>query len=287
MRRPLPAPLKALLGALIAALALAGVEGLLRIAAWPDPGLYEGDPASLWYLRPDLDREVPHPDAGSFRVQTNAAGLRGAAPPTRGPWTLALGCSTTFGWGVAEADAWPAQLAARIGEPVVNGGVPGWSTEQAVAGADRWLQQGPTRVILAYLVRDAWPADRPDATAAPTPWPLRTRLAALLRPQTEPSHAAPASLPSTPAASSRVPPDRFRDNLARLIAASGDAEVVLLAFPTRSPAAVAPWVERMRAAGPTLAPVLASEAFFATDPVHLTASGHGALAQAVAEGLRP
>jgi lysophospholipase L1-like esterase len=43
----------------------------------------------------------------------------------------------------------------------------------------------------------------------------------------------------------------------------------------------------MRDAGPTLTPDLPPEAFFARDPVHLTASGHRALAQAVAEGLRP
>lgn len=286
MRRPLPAPAKALLGAIVAALALVAAEGMLHLIGWPDPGLYEGDPARLWFVRPHLDRTVPHV-AGPFEVKTDALGLRGEPPPDDGPWTLALGCSTTFGWGVSGDAAWPSQLAQRIGQPVVNAGVPGWSTEQAVAGADRWLSMGPSRVILAYLVRDAWPADHPDAAARPTPWPLRTRLAAALRPSSAARFTGPERPPQTPRPSTRVPPDRFAENLDRLIAQSGGAEVVLLAFPTRTPAAVAPWVERMRETGPTVAPTLPESAFFVDDPVHLTAAGHAALATAVADRLGP
>ena len=108
--RPLPAPVKALLGAGLAVAVLLGVEGGLRLIGQPDPGLYMGDPAWVWTLRPGLDREVPGP-AGPFRVQTNALGLRGDAPPSSGPWVLALGCSTTFGWGVEGAD--PLYLSSR------------------------------------------------------------------------------------------------------------------------------------------------------------------------------
>ena len=110
----------------MACVVLACGEMLLWAVDVPEQGMYDGDPAFSWTLRADLDRDVAGPE-GIFRVRTNALGLRGALPPQEGPWTLIVGCSTTFGWGVEEHEAWPARLQERTGSPVVNGGVPGWS----------------------------------------------------------------------------------------------------------------------------------------------------------------
>lgn len=44
---------------------------------------------------------------------------------------VALGCSFTFGFGVAGEQAWPARLGAALGRPVVNLGVPGYGQDQA------------------------------------------------------------------------------------------------------------------------------------------------------------
>lgn len=269
-------------GALVAVALLALAEGLLRLLDQP-PSLYEGDPASFWALRPGLDLDVPH-DGAAFHVTTNPLGLRGELPPDAGPWTLALGCSTTFGWGVEDDEAWPAALGALIDEPVINGGVPGWSTAQAVRGAQRWVDLKPRRIILAFGVRDAWPADRPDAEVRPTPWPLRTRLASLMRPgRSQTELGRPGQDPSH----SRVPPQEFAANLRALVTLAGDAEVWLLVMPLPWPDALGPWVEAMGALdAPVLAPMLPEgEHFFAGDPVHLNAEGHRTLAEALEASL--
>lgn len=246
------------------------------MADLPDPGLIEGDPAVVWWLRANLDRDVPFGD-GSFHVTTNELGLRGDLPPAEGPWTLVLGCSTTFGWGVEVDKAWPARLAADLGEPVVNGGVPGWSTHQAVLGAGRYLDLEPTRVVLAYIVRDAQAARAPDARSRPTPLLLRTSLARLL------AGARPATQQPPAGDTTRVPPDAYAANLRILVRMAAPAQVVLMAFPQRQPATA--WVDAMKSVGPTLDVSLASGDFFPEDPIHLTAAGHRHLADLVASAL--
>ncbi len=276
-RSPLPAPLRALLGAAVAVAFFGLLEGALWVVGLPDPGLYEGDPAWLWTLRPGLDRAVPGP-AGPFQVRTNALGLRGSLPPQDGPWTLVLGCSTTFGWGVEEDEAWPARLAARTGEIVVNGGVPGWSSEQAVRGAERWLALAPTRVVLAYGVRDAWPARAPDRAARPTPWLLRTRFARLIR-----GGGASPDPGRRAGETARVPPVAFAENMQVLRTMAGDAAVVQLWFPQAEPRD--PWRHALERLGPALAPPYEPSWFFEADPVHLTVAGNDAFAAWVAANL--
>lgn len=68
----------------------------------------------------------------------NAQGLRGEDLPEPRPagerWVLCLGDSFTFGGGVDDHEAWPAQLQALLGPPpqsglrVLNGGANGWDT---------------------------------------------------------------------------------------------------------------------------------------------------------------
>jgi hypothetical protein len=279
---------RALAGVLVALVALALLEGALRLAGLPDPGLYDGDPASVWWLKPGLERELPGPDPGStFLLRTNALGLRGELPPPEGPWTLALGCSTTLGWGVQAEEAWPSLLEERLGEPVVNGGQPGWSTHQAAAAAGRWLELGPSRVILGYLVRDAQLAPQPDHLARPTPWIHRTRIARgliALRPR---RGGAPSG-----GTQPRVPVERYVQNLELLVERARPAEVWLLAFPQREPSL--PYRAALEARSePLIAPVMPHQAFFERDPIHLTPEGHRLLARAVAgvlrvgEGLEP
>jgi hypothetical protein len=276
--------LRATLGLTTAAMLLLLAEGALALMGIPEPGLYEGDLRTVWWLRPGLDTRQPFPlEDTDFHIETNDLGLRGPLPPEAGDWTLALGCSTTFGWGVPEQAAWPAVASRLIGEPVVNGGVPGWSTHQALLGAQRYLDLKPTRVILGYIVRDAQSAFYPDDESTPTPALLRTHIAGALLSllQPDPTAAAPA-LPSV-----RVPPDRYRDNLSALIehAEAAGAEVRLLAFPQREPAE--PWRSVLGALGhPLDAPALPDDAFFEHDPIHLTVEGHRLLAEALSESLR-
>ncbi len=218
---------------------------------------------------------------GEFSVRTNELGMRGRLPPDAGPWTLALGCSTTFGWGVEAEQAWPAVLAERLGEPVINGGVPGWSTLQARRALPRLAALGADRVILGFVVRDAQAAPRSDAQARPTPALLDTqigRLFGLLR-----VSEGGGDETAREGGTTRVPVPEYAENLRALVAGLAPAEVLLLAFPQPEPATE--WVEAMGQVRPALVPTLPRDAFFASDPIHLTIDGNRLLADWIAEQL--
>jgi hypothetical protein len=79
-----------------------------------------------------------------FRVSTGPQRLRGGSfsrKPAEGVTRiLALGDSTTFGWGVEDHESWPARLQARLGErglavELLNAGVP----SQGIAGMAAYL----------------------------------------------------------------------------------------------------------------------------------------------------
>jgi lysophospholipase L1-like esterase len=271
-----------LFGALTAGALLGAIELGLRVAGWPDPGIYDGDLAGLWTLRANLpEREVPFKERGTtFRVRTNAHGWRGGAVAADA--LLCLGDSTTFGWGVEESEAWPARLAEKLGIPVNNGGVPGYTTHQARLTIDAALTTKPRRVLLSFLVRDADRAPMPDAERpTPRPPPALQLLKAVraLRPRSDASPAGPAI---------RVPPEAYVANLRDLVARvrAAGSEPVLLAFPM-----VAPPGDHLAALATVegvaiLRPELPSSAFFAEDPVHLTPAGNDALAGLLADALR-
>lgn len=266
---------------LLAGVMLGLVEGGLRVLGVPDPGLYAGDVGSLWTLRAEMPaRRVPFRERGTdFSVRTNRLGYRGAEPASGG--VLCLGDSTTFGWGVEEEEAWPARLAARLGETTVNGGVPGYSTVQGLATLDAALSLRPRLVLLAYLVRDAELGQGPDRLrivgAAPPDF-------ALLRLMRELRGARPTPPGTTP----RVPPDEYAANLRELVRRirQTGAEARIVAFPMRTPpVAHLGALQALADDVPIIAPTLPEEAFFVEDPIHLTPAGNAALAAQVAAAL--
>jgi len=279
------------LSSLVTAMMLLVIEGGMRWTGLPDPGLYEGDRARIWWVRGLEHRTLTDPATHrQFEVRTTAEGFRGTAPPRSGPWTLAVGCSTTFGWGVAAEDAWPAQLGKIQGEIIVNAGTPGWSTAQGVRGLGRVLSSvsdnPPARVLLSFGVRDAQYASRSDADAEPTPWLLRTRWALLL------GRGGKTSGPylGGTAGTMRVGAEEFGANTARLIdlVESEGAEARVFVFPQPQPWPPAGYTTSAReAAGKRLLELdpLPREAFFVEDPVHLTPDGHRRLAEQLAGAL--
>lgn len=285
---------KAATSALVTVGLLVGVEGVLALADVPDPGLFAGDPASHWSLRPGLDRVVPFAQEGrSFRVQTSADGYRDDPLPDGGLWVAAMGCSTTFGWGVEAAQAWPALLEQALGVPVLNGGVPGYSTHQALRSVGPVLAAEPALVIYAYLVRDAQLAPRPDDQAVPTPWLGRRHLVRLLSgllrggPATaDAPHPGPRSTGAA-AGVPRVSPRDYASNLRQLVerARTLGSDALVVAFPMQeSPLDHVLALEQVDA--PRETPRLPSSAFFVSDPLHLTADGHRLLAQALEAPVR-
>ncbi len=115
--------------------ALIAVEIMLRIVPIPNrfalmerlEQQWESDDELLMCLKPNLDMRVHgHPEF-SYSVRTNADGLRDE--PFEGAFDIAtIGDSFTFGFGVEEAESWPARLEARSGARVANMGWAGWNS---------------------------------------------------------------------------------------------------------------------------------------------------------------
>ncbi len=154
---------------LVLVVVLAGAEALARTLDAPQlprwrvvdrPGMVlAGHPTRLWGLRPGRAFQ------GSAEVEINDLGLRGpSVGPKRGPRVLVLGDSSWFGHGVADGDTFPAQLGASLaGTEVINGGVPGYSTEQSLLLLDEvgW-SLGPDLLVVGSLWSDNNYDGQPD-----------------------------------------------------------------------------------------------------------------------------
>jgi lysophospholipase L1-like esterase len=137
--------------------------------------LYEWDRFLFYRLRPDVDVELldvfapPRARMQSrWQVATNSRGFRTpefADVPAPGTVRIAvLGDSSTFGWGIASTDAYPAllgpALAERLGiDPsrveILNLGVPGYSSFQGRVLLERIaLGFQPDAVVWSYLSND-------------------------------------------------------------------------------------------------------------------------------------
>lgn len=268
--------------AFTAAFALSLFEVALRVSGWPDPGIYAGDPASLWTLRVSMPaRQVPFRERNTtFSVRTNSFGYRGGEPSPGA--ILCLGDSTTFGWGVEEDEAWPMVLGHLLGERTVNGGVPGYSTVQALATIDHALTLKPRLVLLAYLVRDAELAQVADADRRPGPARPDFAIARAIR-------ALRGGQTNRPGTVRRVSPTAYLANIRTLVARirAAGANVRVLAFPMQTEPT--PYLDALRALDgdvPVLTPILPAAAYFPEDPIHLTAKGNADLANLLAGKLR-
>ena len=161
---------KILFSLVVLLLFLVGTEGALRALGWPppvDPQKLEHDKI-FWVSDPDLvDKATPHTELQTtFPVSTDTNGLR---PPHHGVEKsdgvfriMTLGCSTTFGWGVQDAESYPARLEARLRDmgydqvEVINGGQPGYTTFQGLMLWEQVLSEyAPDLVLLGYVVQDA------------------------------------------------------------------------------------------------------------------------------------
>jgi lysophospholipase L1-like esterase len=137
--------------------------------------LYEWDRYLFFRLRPNasldlLDVFAPPAarDRTRWSVRTNSRGFRTPEFETRpAPGRLriaVLGDSSTFGWGVAQSEAYPERLRAALAErlrvaperiEVINLGVPGYSSFQGLAMLRRVaLALAPDLVVWSYLSND-------------------------------------------------------------------------------------------------------------------------------------
>lgn len=247
--------IRSFLVSLAIAVALLGViEGGLRLAGfrrnsapvslrfgYPDPremtDLFRPDPRLFWRLRPGstFDAEAP--------VAINARGYRGRLPVEPKPeGTLrvaVLGDSVAFGGGVA----WPEILEQDLGPDraeVLNFGVPGYTVVQGMRQFDDEVAGlHPDVVVIAYGWNDHWLArgGLPDsARAVPS---ARAATIALLLGRLRITQALRAWIDSDEGGSAkpveaRVPPDEFREDVARLAtqARESGARVVVVGLPS-------------------------------------------------------
>lgn len=114
------------------------------------PGTYRRYDAKLGWTLGENGAEPPlyFSDANGVRV-TEAQHATGFVA-TRSPQVLCIGDSFTHGDEVKAEDSWPAQLEQLLGAPVVNLGVGGYGTDQAIL---RWRESAITaRIVLLGLI---------------------------------------------------------------------------------------------------------------------------------------
>ena len=95
---------------------IGGAEMGLQGAGWPKltEAFEHNEP--FWLTPVDLENKSYHHKeiGGSFTVSTNTDGLRAPLHSRSKPdgtfRIMTLGCSTTFGWGVDDAESFPARL---------------------------------------------------------------------------------------------------------------------------------------------------------------------------------
>lgn len=155
--------------------ALAGIGvGLALVEAaffWRDSGafphlnVYEADAELGVRLRPGASQRTRVEPNAVTSVRVNEHGLRGAelALPMKNA-LLVVGDSTTFGLGVEEDETFSARLAAAIGRPVVNAGIPTYGPLEYQRVAERLLPlaQPKTLVYAVNLANDLFEAARPN-----------------------------------------------------------------------------------------------------------------------------
>ena len=154
-------------------------ETALMASGWPKATASFEHNQPYWVMDPGLRKKsLPHREEGSsFDVTTNDDGLRTESMPLdkpEGAWrVLSLGCSTTFGWGVGDSEAYPARLESHAREKglggfeVVNGGQPGYTSFQGLWLWSKALRSyQPDLVLIGYVVQDARKAAYSDRSQA-------------------------------------------------------------------------------------------------------------------------
>jgi lysophospholipase L1-like esterase len=209
-----------------------------------------GDPDLFWRLQPNTpDLQIHHKSNLWIDTATNSLGLRDdevvQPKPAGATRIVCLGDSCTYGSGVARRDTFPEQLQRELGVDVVDAGVPGYTSFQAVSWLERdgWALQ-PDILVFTLGFNDARSWD--DLTDEEHLEKLRARrsgLAGLLRSSrllqalrgagAADREAAPMDISKGRRTRSRVPVDRYRAWLQRAAddAAAHGARILYLLWP--------------------------------------------------------
>lgn len=213
------------------------LERFTEIVFMGDPNsreLFMKDPHLHWKLRPSVKLTF----LGS-EVRTTAEGFRGAAVESGRRNILFLGDSGTFGWRVAEAEAFPAKLVALLNaQPgggtwqALNAGVPGYSSHQVREVSEQLIRTWkPEVVVICVGNNDPAPTVRSDAQlandrrwAAPFQAALsHSRFLVCVSEQVQPEKVETFHATSLAEARPRVSKEELGDNLRAAIQAAREA----------------------------------------------------------------
>ena len=252
---------------------------------------------------PDLGIDLRPSCVGELsgtRFRTDALGFRGDELRGGARRILTLGDSCTWGWRVADDEAYPAVLQRLLdGRPparydVVNGGVPGYTSHHGlVVLREKGLPLAPAIVTLGFGFNDAF-ASGDIAEEIARERRLRrfllvddflidhSILYAWLRVKT--TRASPPVGAASPLAADRpvrVSPERYRQNLTEMVqlARGAGARVVLLSFWRQPVASEVPYRDAIPAVATALEVPLIVYEGPRLDVVHPTVEGHRRLAE--------
>lgn len=88
------------------------------------------------------------PDTIRYRI--NSQGFRGEDFEPSGS-ILALGCSFTFGIGLAETQIWPSVFGKQLQASVSNVSWPGWAADSCLRAAAEWIPRLKPRLVVVLL----------------------------------------------------------------------------------------------------------------------------------------
>jgi lysophospholipase L1-like esterase len=128
----------------------------------------------LIHVRDDLLGWAPRAGHSEADVTIDADGLRvtGPAPAPAGTApVLAVGDSFTYGEGVFDAEAWPAQLQGLVDRRVLNGGVSGYGFDQIVLRAEQLaLALRPSVIVVSFIADDLQRTEMSRMWGYDKPW---------------------------------------------------------------------------------------------------------------------
>ncbi len=167
-------------------LGLALAEGMFWYAdggAFAHLNLYVADPVLGVRLAPGGTERVRLGGGAVTSVRINAEGYRGADwGPARADEIVILGDSQVFGLGVEEHQTFSAVVAARLGRPVRDAGVPTYGPPEYLAVLDELLAaRAPKEVVLVVnFANDVFELDTPnrDRHGVLDGWAVRREMAA-------------------------------------------------------------------------------------------------------------
>jgi len=122
-----------------------------RLAGTEPIGIWQADPIYGWAHRPFASGRHRLPPDFDVRYHIDSDGHRLTPGSISGPQLLVLGCSLSFGYGVADDQAYPALLQEAFPElRVVNAGVMAWGTAHAWLKLDEVLESRREVRLVVY-----------------------------------------------------------------------------------------------------------------------------------------